>query len=117
MGLSIYYRMKIKTDAAGARRLVRRLHRFVAKLPFDHVSEVEEYDPPDGRYAFPRGKADPHWKPGTAYLHRKRSDGRPEHVHVPPLHVVCFHANLRGAETASFGLASHPPVVIHRNEW
>jgi hypothetical protein len=37
-------------------------------------------------------------------------------VNVPPLHVVCFHANLRGSETATFGLASHPPVVVHRED-
>jgi hypothetical protein len=30
--------------------------------------------------------------------------------------VICFHANIRGSETASFGLASHPPVVVHREE-
>lgn len=117
MGLSIYYRLKASCDADGARSLVGRLRELVATLPFDEVTEVHEYDPPDGRYAFARTDDDPdarQWKPGDLYLRRRRPDGQSELVRVPAQHVVCFHANLKGAETASFGLASHPPVVVHR---
>ena len=119
MGLTIYYRLKARTDADGARSLVRRLHAFATTLPFDDVSEVREYDPPDGRYVFARagrGAESLRWKPGQVYLTRKRGDGQTENVYVPALHVVCFHANCKGAETAVFGLASHPPVVVHRED-
>lgn len=116
MGLSIYYRMKAKVDAEGARGLVGRLHAFVRTLPFDDVSPIFEYDPPDGRYIFERGDSENGWKPGGHYLNRKRADGLSEMVEVPALHVVYFAANLRGSETASFGLASHPPVVVHHED-
>lgn len=115
MGLTIYYRMKAKAGVKAAREMVRRLHSFVTSLPFDNVSPVIEYDPPDGVYVFEPAEAEG-WKPGAVYLNRKREDGETELVNVPALHVVCFHANLRGSETASFGLASHPPVVVHRED-
>lgn len=116
MGLSIYYRYKIKVEADEARRLVERLHRFVTKLPFDEVTRIVEYCPPDGNHVFSRGPADSDWKPGWHYAERRRDDGLTEIVRVPSLHVICFGANLRGSETASFGLASHPPVVVHRED-
>ena len=122
MGLSIYYKFKVKTaDVTGVRDTVRALRRFVVTLPFDDVSPIEEYAPPDGRYVFERADADAdadgrRWKPGGHYLSRKRDDGLTELVPVPAQHVVCFHANLKGSETASFGLASHPPVVVHRED-
>jgi hypothetical protein len=115
MGLTIYYDLKAKTDAGGARRLVKRLHRFAAKLPFDDCSEIFEYDPPGGRHAFTKGP-DPDRKPGAWYFERRRADGLTELVTAPALHVLCFHANTRGAETATFGLASHPPVVVHHED-
>jgi hypothetical protein len=116
MGLTVYYRMKAKVGADAARDLVRRLHVFVSKLPFDEVSQIYEYDSPDGTYAFEQAEGEPPWKPGGLYLERKREDGETDLVEVPPLHVVCFHANLEGSETASFGLATHPPVVVHRED-
>jgi hypothetical protein len=119
MGLTIYYRYKAKLVADGARALVERLHRFAQTLPFDDVSPILEFDSPDGRYVFERADDHPElrrWKPGTLYLDRKRADGEIENVEVPPLHVVYFAANLKGSETATFGLASHPPVVVHREE-
>lgn len=119
MGLSIYYHLKAKTDADGARDYVARLHKFVKKLSFDQVTPIFEYDPPDGRYVFKRRGTDPEsrqWKPGDLYLERKRADGGTELVNVPSLHVVCFMANIKGSETATFGLASHPPVVVHRED-
>jgi hypothetical protein len=117
MGLSIYYRFKVKTDAEGARLLVRQLREFAKTLPFGSVSRVEEYDPPDGRCAFPKGRAGAGgWKPGHVYLPRKRADGLEELVDVPALHAMSFMANARGSETAEFGLASHPPVVVHRED-
>ena len=115
MGLTIYYRMKAKVGPDAARDLVRRLHEFVSKLPFDDVSPILEYDPPDGRYVFERATSDG-FKPGSRCMERKRADGLVENVEVRALHAICFHANLRGSETASFGLASHPPVVVHRED-
>ncbi|HEY2587897.1 MAG TPA: hypothetical protein VGI81_19290 [Tepidisphaeraceae bacterium] len=114
MGLTIYYRTKAKVGPDAARELVRQLHASVSKLPFDEVSQLYEYDSPDGKYAFERAEGEPPWKPGVLYLERNREDGQTDLVEVPPLHVVCFHADLQGSETASFGLASHPPVVVHR---
>jgi len=37
-------------------------------------------------------------------------------VNVPALHAVLFNVRVQGAETASIGLASHPPVVVHRED-
>src|SRR5437764_528285 len=108
MGLSIFYRLKAKVDANRARALVARLHRFAQSQPFDQVSPIFEYDPPDGRYVFTRADKDEEsrrWKPGDVYLHRKRDDGKEESVCVPSLHVIYFAANLKGSETANFGLA------------
>lgn len=114
MGLTIYYGMKIKCDAAVARKLVARMHRRIARLPWDHMTEVFEIDPPDARYVFEKKEA-AGFRPGTEYLTRKRDDGgEDEIVRVPSLHVMCFNARVNGAETASFGLASHPPVAVHR---
>lgn len=117
MGLTIYYRWKIKADANAARSLVRKLHARVSKLPFDQVTDVSEYNPPDGKYAFEQAdwEGSP-WRPGDMYVTRKRADGESESVCVPGLHVLCFMANLKGSETAMFGLASHPPVVVHRED-
>lgn len=113
MGLTIYYGMKAKIDADAARKVVARMQQRISKLHWDEVSEVFEIDPPDGKYVFKEGEGDG-YKPGTQYLARKRDDGEEEVVSVPPLHVMFFAAHIEGAETASFGLASHPPVVVHR---
>lgn len=116
MGLSIYYRYKIRTAADAARKLVRRLHAFARTLPFEQVTEIEEYDPPDGVFVFDKGERPADWKPGDHYMTRKRDDGRDETVRVPSLHAMSFMCNIRGSETAEFGLASHPPVVIHHED-
>src|SRR5206468_8732804 len=34
----------------------------------------------------------------------------------PALHAVFFFVRIEGAESASIGLASHPPVVVHRED-
>jgi len=115
MGLTIYYGMKTKCDADAARKLVSGMHKRVAKLPWDTVSEAFEIDPPDGKHVFEKKAAD-RFKPGEEYLTRKRDDGEDEIVDVPSLHVMYFNAHVNGAETASFGLASHPPVVVHRTD-
>jgi hypothetical protein len=115
MGISIYYTLKAKIDAEGARRLVRKLHQRVSKLPFDDVTPIFEIDPPDGKFVFEEF-ALKGYRPGLRYLERKREDGRTEMVGVPPLHSIFFSANLEGSETAQFGLATHPPVVVHRED-
>src|SRR5437899_6118776 len=115
MGVTIYYGMKTKADADAARGLAGRMYQAVAKLPWDEVSEVFEIDPPDGKYAFEKEEAD-RFKPGREYLPRKRADGEEELVEVPSLHVIYFVARVEGAESAKCGLASHPPVVVHRED-
>lgn len=114
MGLTIYYNWKTKSDASSARRTIAKLHRIAQKLPFDTVSEIFEQDPPDGKLAFEL--SDSEYPNGDIYLSRKRSDGNRELVHVPALHAVFFAVHIHGAETALIGLASHPPVVVHRED-
>src|SRR5688500_1422589 len=104
MGLSIYYRLKAKVDADRARELVALMHDFAGGLPFDRLTPIIEYDPPDGRYRFEPGESgEGRFKPGSRYLTRRRDDGLTESVHVPALHVVCFFAHVKGSETATFG--------------
>jgi hypothetical protein len=56
------------------------------------------------------------FRQGDLYLSRKRGDGAQELVHVRALHAVFFAVYVEGAESASIGLASHPPVVLHRED-
>jgi hypothetical protein len=114
MGLSLYYNWKTRTDAAAARRLIAKLHALALKLPFDDVSEIHEQDPPDGRHVFEPYRESFHY--GDLYLTRKRGDGENEGVHVPALHAVFFVVRVEGAESASIGFASHPPVVLHHED-
>jgi hypothetical protein len=37
-------------------------------------------------------------------------------VHVPALHALFFNVRVQGAKNASIGLASHPSVVLHRED-
>lgn len=114
MGLSLSYEWKTKTDLPSARRLIARFRALALKLPFDEVSEIYEQDSPDGKSAFRRyaGK----FRPGGLYLSRTRQDGEVEFVDVPALHAVFFSVWVKGAESAVIGLASHPPVVLHRED-
>lgn len=114
MGLTVHYNWKIKADLAAARRLIVKFHAAARKLPFDSVSAIYEQDPPPGKTPF--RKYDHDFRQGSLYLPRKRGDGQEEVVHVPALGAVFFFANIKGAETAAIGLASHPPVVVHREE-
>lgn len=114
MGLTIHYNWKTKADARTARRLVAKFRTLALKLPFDSVSEIYEQDPPDGKTAFRLYDHD--FRRGDLYLSRKRADGETEVVHVPATHAIFFNVYVKGAETAAIGLASHPPVVLHREE-
>lgn len=114
MGLTVYYDWKTKADAAAARRLIRKFRTLALKLPFDEVSEIYEQDPPDGETVFL--EYDHPFRQGGLYLSRKRADGEEELVQVPALHAIFFDARVEGAESASIGLASHPPVVVHRED-
>jgi len=116
MGLSLYYRFKAKVAADAARTLVRRLHAAARKLPFDDVSAIMEHNPPEGKYVFEKCEVDLRLTPGDRFLSRKRADGKVEHVEVPAIHSIWFDVNHPGSETATFGLATHPPVVIHRED-
>lgn len=114
MGLTIYYDWKTKSDATSARRLIARFHALARKLPFDDVSDIDEQDPPDKGFQFL--KYDDPFRRGCLYLPHKRKDGEEEVVHVPALHAMFFNVHVKGAETASIGLASHPPVVIDHED-
>ncbi len=114
MGLTVYYDWKTKTDAASARRLIARFHKIAQKLPFDEISAIFEQDPPDGKTEYWR--YDHEFRQGNLYLSRKRTDGNEELVDVPALHALFFNVRIEGAETAVIGLASHPPVVVHRED-
>jgi hypothetical protein len=117
MGLTISYEFKLKADADTAREAIERLYRFAKTPPFQRLTEIMEYDPPDGRYVFAKPSAEQlRSKPGHRYLIRKRADGLKETVRVPPIHAMRFVAFSNGGETAAFGLASHPPMVIHRED-
>ncbi|HEV3415620.1 MAG TPA: hypothetical protein VG056_02355 [Pirellulales bacterium] len=114
MGLTVYYEWKTKSDLPSARRLIAKFRSLALKLPFDEISEIFEQDPPDGITRFlPYAHA---FRRGGLYLSRKREDGEHELVDVPALHALFFNVYVKGAETASIGLASHPPVVLHRED-
>jgi hypothetical protein len=114
MGLTVYYDWKTKADLPSARRMIVKFRGIAAKLPFDDVSGIYEQDPPGGNTAFRLyGES---FRQGGLYLGRTRADGERETVHVPAVHALFFHAHVRGAETISVGLASHPPVVVHRED-
>lgn len=114
MGLTLYYDWKTKTDLPSARRLIAKFRAIALKLPFDDVSDIHEQDPPEGKSAF--RLYDHSFRQGGLYLSRTRDDGEQELVDVPALHALFFYVNVKGAESAAIGLASHPPVVIHRED-
>jgi len=114
MGLTIYYDWKTKSNLSSARRMIVRFHAIAKKLPFDHVSEIYEQDPPDKKSAF--CLYDHSYRQGELYLSRVRPDGEEELVRVPALHALFFHVRVEGGETAPIGLASHPPVVVHHED-
>jgi hypothetical protein len=114
MGLTIHYDWKIKTDLPSARRTIAKFRALAQKLPFDEVSEICEQDPPHGKSPFLR--YDHPFRQGGLYLSRTRRDGNQETVDVPALHALFFSVRVQGAESASIGLASHPPVILHRED-
>ena len=94
--------------------MIGKFHAIARKLPFDEVTDIYEQSPPDGRAVYIL-YSDP-FRQGDLYLTRRRSDGDEELVQVPALHALFFNVYVEGAETASIGLASHPPVVVHRED-
>jgi hypothetical protein len=114
MGLTLYYEWKTKADAQLARRMIVKLHALANQLPFDEISDIYEQDSPDGPSRFI--SYDESFRQGDLYLSHKRSDGKQDLVHVPALHAIFFYVYVEGAESASIGLASHPPVVVHRED-
>jgi hypothetical protein len=114
MGLTVHYEWKTKSDLPSARRLIAKFRSLALKLPFDEVSEIFEQDPPDGKMEFLPYEHS--FRRGGLYRSRKRADGAHELVDVPALHAVFFNVYVKGAETAAIGLASHPPVVLHRED-
>jgi hypothetical protein len=114
MGLTVYYDWKTKTDMPSARRMITKFRAAALKLPFDDVSEIYEQDSPHGKSAFRPYRHK--FRHGDLYLPRKRADGAEETVCEPALHALFFSVRVQGAETASIGLANHPPVVVHRED-
>lgn len=114
MGLTLYYDWKTRADTASARRMVSKFRTLAGKLPFDEISDIYEQDPPDGKPHYE--SYEDRFRKGDLYLTRKRADGLEEVVYVPAQHAVFFQVYVRGAESASIGLASHPPVVVHRED-
>jgi hypothetical protein len=114
MGLTVHYGWKTKIDLVEARRLVEEFRALALALPFDEVSDVYEQNPLDGDYRFV--PYDDPFHRGDLYLSRTRGDGKRELVCVPAKHAVFFSARIEGAESVSIGLASHPPVVVHRED-
>src|SRR4051812_20260325 len=114
MGLTVYYDWKTKIDFASARRTIAKCRSTAKKLPFDEVSAIYEQDAPDRKSAFRAYHGS--FRQGDLYLPRSRGDGREELVHVPALHAMFFNVRIEGAESAYIGLASHPPVVLHRED-
>jgi hypothetical protein len=114
MGLTLHYEWKAERDSAAARRAVERFHALAGELPFDRISEIFELRPPGGRFEFTPFENE--FCPGDLYLSRVRVDGEDELVHVPAIHAVFFYAYVQGAESAATGSASHPPVVVHRED-
>jgi hypothetical protein len=114
MGLTLHYDWKTKIDCSSARRLIARFRAIALRLPFDKVSEIFEQDPPDNKTTY--RLYDNSFRQGGLYLSRMRDDGEEETVCVPALHALFFHVHVKGAETASIGLASHPPVVVHQED-
>ncbi len=114
MGLTVYYEWKTKADLPSARRLIAKFRTIAIKLPFDKVSEIYEQDPPDDKFAF--RPYDASFRQGGLYLPRKCGGGEQETVYVPALHAMFFFVHVQGSESAPIGLASHPPVVLHRED-
>lgn len=114
MGLTVHYDWKKKLETGAARRLIVKFHKLAQQLPFDHVSDIFEQDAPDGLTDF--RVYDHAFRQGSLYLDRKRADGERETVCVSALHAVFFFVRVEGAESASIGLAAHPPVVVHRED-
>ena len=114
MGLTVHYDWKTKVDMPSARRMIAKFRVMALKIPFDEVSEIYEQDPPDGDSLFLPYQHS--FRQGDLYLSRRRADGDEETVHARALHALFFFVRVRGAESASIGLASHPPVVLHRED-
>ena len=113
-GTNHLLRLENESQFGAARRMIARFRVIAQKLPFDKVSDIYEQMPPDGHWTFTR--YDSSFRQGDLYLSRKRADGHKECVRIPALHAMFFSVHVRGAETASIGLASHPPVVLHRED-
>jgi hypothetical protein len=94
--------------------MIAKFRSLALKLPFDDVTEIYEQDSPDGESKFISYAHD--FRQGDLCLPRKRADGEEEIVHVPARHALFFLVRVEGAESASIGLASHPPVVLHRED-
>ncbi|MCG8584269.1 MAG: hypothetical protein MI757_06115 [Pirellulales bacterium] len=114
MGLTLYYEWKTEADVSRARRKIVELHALAEDLPFDEVTEIYEQDPPGGQSEF--CLYDHEFRHGDLYLTHTRADGEEDVVSVPARHAMFFHVRVEGAETASIGLASHPPVVVHHED-
>lgn len=113
MGLTIHYKLRLATDAKGARQRVQALYERAAQLPFDQVHPTIEHGSPDATPDEPLEPEFLEWMQlwGTHYLELPDRSEDDSLLMVPPLHILRFSCLTSGAETAGFGLASHPATI------
>lgn len=123
MGLSVCYDLRARLEPDQARQIVDALHQAALQLPFQEVHEITEWSP---RRMDPPEADDEDIRLlcllGTQYGCKRRADGQELWISIPPRHVISFGIDVaRGAETAQFGLATHPAVIEReiagRSEW
>uniref|UniRef100_A0A7C4QQI9 Uncharacterized protein n=1 Tax=Schlesneria paludicola TaxID=360056 RepID=A0A7C4QQI9_9PLAN len=123
MGLSVCYELRAAIEPSEARRIVAALHAAAKQLPFQEVHEVVEWTPRAGRGDdLDDEDARRLRQLGTQYGRKQRADGEEFWIEIPPRHVIGFSVDVAdGAETAQFGLATHPAVIEQqlsgRAEW
>lgn len=111
MGLSVCYELRAAVGVDEARRMVQALHDVAVTLPFQEVMDVAEWSETDDAEADPEER---HWLKlfGTQFGRKQRPDGEDFWIEIPPKHAIGFGVQVaEGAETAQFGLATHPAVV------
>jgi len=114
MGLSIHYELELDGPAARAQAVVSELHAAATSSGlFERVSEIREQRAPDRGDLPDLDRETCEWVDlhGSISIEVPSAAGGKEWVSVNPEHVIEFAVQPPGAETAHFGLASHPEAV------
>ncbi len=108
MGLSLCYELRFKGERAAAQAAIEHLHSVAITQSFDEVGTIIEGSAED-----PEGSDDPGWQMlGVQYGKKTLPDGREAWIDIPPQQVIAFGIQpAEGAETAHFGLATHPACI------